>query len=208
MEHYPDLIEDLIRAGLLAVGDTLQAARKFDLQAEVLAGGKLLLHFWHSPLGIRAATNKSHEIEVWGHIPVTPKLRRQNPLTYWWYFDSVTNKEERLVRLYDLLQSSYSDLNESCPLCLESEIEATTGPRGDAFSVVQRGIKGYWVAPRRHFTNFAAMPKRDEKAVHELVQAEIFKTLSLGHGVQVCKKSHATGHVYYQIDYSQEPIAP
>ena len=203
MEHYSDLIEDLIRAGLLAVGDTLQVARKFDLQAEVIAGGKLLLNAWHQPLGIRAATNKAHEIEVWGHVPFTPKLRRQNPLTYWEYFDSVTNKDERLVRLYDLLQSSYSNLNEACPLCLEAGWGAINEPRGDAFKVVQSSIKGSWVAPRRHFTSLNSMPKRDERAVQELLQAEIIKTLSLGHGVQVCKKSHGGGHVYYQIDCPQ-----
>jgi hypothetical protein len=194
------------RTGLLGIGDTLQAARKFDLQAEVLADGKLLLNAWPRPLGIRAATNKAYEIEEWGHVPFTPKLRRQNPLTYWTYFDSVTNKDERLVRLYDLHKSSYADRNEYCPLCLEAiDWGNTIEPRGDAFIPVLSGLEGTWVAPRRHFTKFDLMPKRDEKAVQELLQAEIFKTLSLGHGVQVFKKSHATGHVYYQINGSQEP---
>ena len=205
MEHYQNLIEDLVSAGLLATGDTLQAARKFALQAEVLSDGKLLLNAWPRPLGIRAVTNKAHEIEEWGHVPFTPKLRRQNPLTYWKYFDSVTNKDERLVRLYDLLQSSYTDQNESCPLCLEADWGNTNEPRGDAFIPVLSGLEGTWVAPRRHFTKFDLMPKRDEKAVHDQIQTEISKALSLGHGFQVRKKSHATGHVYYQINTSQEP---
>lgn len=66
MKYYSNLIEDLLRAGLLATGETLQAARKFELQAEVLADGKLLLNAWPRPLGIRAVTNKAHEIEEWG----------------------------------------------------------------------------------------------------------------------------------------------
>ena len=205
MKYYSNLIEDLVRAGLLATGETLQAARKFELQAEVLADGKLLLNAWPRPLGIRAVTNKAHEIEEWGYVPFTPKLRRQNPLTYWKYFDSVTNKDERLVRLYDLLQSSYTDRNEACPLCFEANWGNANEPRGDAFSPVLSGLEGTWVAPRRHFTKFDLMPKRDEKALQELLQAEIFKALTLGHGVQVCKKSHATGHVYYQINTLQEP---
>ena len=206
MEHYPNLIEDLVRAGLLETGDTLQAANRFDLQAEVLSDGKLLLNAWPLPMGIRAVTNKAYEIEEWGHVPFTPKLRRQNPLTYWKYFDRVTNKDERLARLYDLLQSSYADLNDSCPLCLEAiEWGNTIEPRGDAFKPFLSGLEGISVAPRRHFTKFDLMPKRDEKAVQELLQAEIFNVLKLGHGLQVCKKSHATGHVYYQINTSQEP---
>jgi len=206
MEHYSNLIEDLVRAGLLATGDILQAAKKFDLQAEILSDGKLLLNAWPLPLGIRSVTNKAHEIEEWGYVPFIPKLRRQNPLTYWKYFDSVTNKDERLLRLYDLLQSSYTDQNEHCPLCLEAiDWGNPIEPRGDAFNPILIGLGGTCVAPRHHFTNFDLMPKRDEKAVEELVQAEIFKTLKLGHGVQVCKKSHATGHVYYQINTSQEP---
>jgi len=205
MKRYTNLIEDLIRAGLLATGETLQAARKIDLQAEVLADGKLLLNAWPRPLGIRAVTNKAHEIEEWGHVPFTPKLRQQNPLTYWTYFDTVTNKDERLVRLYDLFQFSYTDQNESCPLCFEADWGDTNEPRGDAFNPVLTGLEGTWVAPRRHFTKFDLMPRRDLKAVQELVQAEISKALTLGHGVQVCKKSHPTGHVYYQINTSEEP---
>ena len=204
MKHYPNLIEDLVRAGLLEIGDSLQAARKFDLQAEVLADGKLLLNAWPRPLGIRAATNKAYEIEEWGHVPFTPKLRRQNPLTYWKYFDYVTNKDERLVRLYDLHNSSYADLNESCPLCLEAiDWGNTIEPRGDAFIPVLSGLEGTLIAPRRHFTKFDSMPKRDEKALQELVQAETFKTLTLGRGVQVLKKFHASGHLYYLINASQ-----
>jgi hypothetical protein len=205
MKYYSNLIEDLVRAGLLATGKTLQAARKFELQAEVLADGKLLLNAWPRPLGIRAVTNKAHEIEEWGYVPFTPRLRRQNPLTYWKYFDSVTNKDERLVRLYDLLQSSYTDQNESCPLCLEADWGNINEPRGDAFKPVSTGLDGTWVAPRRHFTKFDLMPKRDEKAVQELVQNEISKALSHGHEVQVFKKSHATGHIYYQINKSNKP---
>lgn len=117
----------------------------------------------------------------------------------------MTNKDERLVRLYDLLQSSYTDRNEACPLCFEADWGNANEQRGDAFSPVLSGLEGTWVAPRRHFTNFDLMPKRDEKALQELLQAEIFKALTLGHGVQICKKSHATGHVYYQINTSQEP---
>ncbi len=201
MEYFPTLIEDLVRAGLLAVGDTLHAAKKIDLQAEVLAGGKLLLNAWPRPLDIRAATDKAHEIEVWGLVPFIPKLRRQNPLTYWRYFDSVTNMDERLARLYDLHQSSYTDIDDHCPLCLEAiDWGNTTEPRGDAFTPVLSRIEGTLVAPRRHFTKLDAMPKRDDKAVQELVQVEISKILSLGHEVQICQKSHATGHVYYQID--------
>lgn len=205
MEEYPNLIEDLILAGLLAVGDTLHAARKFDLQAEILTDGKLLLNAWPRPLGIRAATNKAQEIEVWGHVPFIPKLRRQNPLTYWKYFDTVTNTDERLVRLFDLQQSSYTDFNEPCPLCLEAiDWGNTLEPRSDAFNPVLTGLEGTWVAPRRHFTKFDAMPNRDEKAVQELVQVEVLKTLSLGHGVQVFQKSNANGHVYYQINTLRE----
>ena len=117
----------------------------------------------------------------------------------------MTNKDERLVRLYDLLQFSYTDQNESCPLCFEADWGDTNEPRGDAFNPVLTGLEGTWVAPRRHFTKFDLMPRRDLKAVQELVQAEISKALTLGRGVQVCKKSHPTGHVYYQINTSEEP---
>lgn len=205
MKEYPNLIEELMRAGLLFAGDTLHAARKFDLQAEVLIDGKLLLNAWPRPLGIRAATNKAHEIEVWGHVPFTPKLRRQNPLTYWKYFDTVTNTDERLVRLYDLQQSSFTDFDEPCLLCLEAiDWGNTSEPRSDAFNPVLSGLEGAWVAPRRHFTKFDSMPKRDEKAVQELVKEEVLKTLSRGHGVQVFQKSNSYGHVYYQINTLRE----
>ena len=195
-----NLVPKLLHVGLLHAGTLLSAIPKPDLQAEVLADGKLLLNAWPKPMSLRSVTEKAHEIAVWGAVPFIPKLRRQDPLRHWSFHDQYTNRDEKLARFHELLESSHVETGVYCAACSDAIGPGDAiGPQSDAFAFCIVGSHRLAIAPRRHFTNLKRMPARDTKAVNALLQAEIAMALREATQIDIRDDSNSTGHAYYSI---------
>ena len=84
-------------------------------------------------------TPATHEIVEWGHVPFIPKLPRQNPLTFWNYYDRYTNRDEKLSRLRELLLSSHVGTNQFCEVCSEAAGAGdAVGPQSDVLTFFLR----------------------------------------------------------------------
>ena len=198
--RYQELPRLALEAGMLRPGDILSSATKIDLQAEITEDGSFILNAWPRPMSLSAVTAKAHEIEVWGHVPFVPKLRRKNPLLYWTYSDAVTMKTERLRRMADLLDSSLDFKSQWCEICEIDHWNAVDEPlRADV--MVSHASKPFRlvVAPVFHFTNKAQMPSRDLIAL----ETEVVKQVSIGmkraSSITVREASEPTGHFHYEL---------
>lgn len=166
--------------------------------------GSLELTNW--PVRLRTlhqATRAAQQLALYGTDIGAKNFRTANPLFYWSYFDSVTNQQEKLQRLWQLTQSSFQSSSGYCPICIESANAGTDAiSREDTITLSEYGPERTIVAPRHHFTEIERIPARDARKLRAAVLAEV--QLYLGTpGVVTIKTIHTeSGHAAYEVRHA------
>lgn len=163
--------------------------------------GSLELTGW--PVRLRSlhqATRATQELVLYGAEIRAKNIRTANPLLYWSYFDTVTNQQEKLHRLWQLSQSSLKKPDGYCALCVESANAGSDAiAREDAITLMECNPTRAIVAPRHHFTEIDRIPLRDARKLTAAVFAEVQRYLGIPGVVRIETICSQGGHVAYEV---------
>lgn len=169
--------------------------------------GSLELTNWPVRLrSIHCATRAAQELVLHGADIGAQNIRTANPLFYWSYFDSVTNKQEKLHRLWQLSQSSRREPQGYCALCVESANSGNDAiTREDVFVLAEHRPSRTIIAPRHHFTEIDRIPLRDTRKLSAAVLAQVQRHLGSLGAVRIEAIRSQSGHVAYEIRHVPNP---
>jgi hypothetical protein len=121
-------------------------------------------------------------------------------LHFWKYEDDISCQEERLMRLWNISNSSWEQPDSRCELCRESWRNGFETSREDIFCLDEFDPDKKRIVPRWHFTDLQRIPKRDKSALERLVGKAVKNYVAHGIDVTIKKESNGHGHAYLVIE--------
>jgi hypothetical protein len=200
-----DYLQPLLSTGALAPGSFLSSDDPH-YSCVLRDDGKLEVSNW--PVALRtlqAATRAAQELIEYGTDVGARNIKTLNPLFFWTYFDDVSNKQEKLSRLWQLHLSSRVSPTRYCQFCIEAASASNDAAgRDDVISILDAKTSGLVIAPRQHFTDIKRMPARDTKRLTDTVLIEVRRRLLLHEQVTVKRICGESGHVAYSVHLARQ----